>query len=94
MRSAHSYAVYLRSPEWQERRKLALQRAGYCCQRCRSDETLEVHHLSYDRLGFERPEDLYVLCNPCHAEEHGRAAKNDRVVSVEPQFGWLRRADR
>jgi hypothetical protein len=33
---------------------------------------LEVHHRTYERLGRERPEDLLVLCEKCHAVEHGR----------------------
>ena len=32
---------------------------------------LEVHHLTYERLGHEHPEDLIVLCPACHAAEHG-----------------------
>jgi 5-methylcytosine-specific restriction endonuclease McrA len=86
MRSAHSYGAYLNGPKWKERRTEALQRAGYRCQRCKADEALEVHHLTYDRLGFERPQDLMVLCNPCHADEHGRPAKSDRVVSLKEAF--------
>ncbi len=33
---------------------------------------LEVHHLTYERLGHERPDDLLVLCERCHSVEHGR----------------------
>lgn len=32
---------------------------------------LEVHHLHYDSLGREQPEDLVVLCNVCHGKRHG-----------------------
>jgi hypothetical protein len=32
---------------------------------------LEVHHLSYERLGHELPDDLIVLCPACHAAAHG-----------------------
>ena len=32
---------------------------------------LEVHHLSYARLGRELPDDLIVLCPACHAIAHG-----------------------
>jgi hypothetical protein len=68
-----AYETYLHSPEWAERRRYKLQQAGHRCQGCDSDELLEVHHLTYDRVGHERPEDLMVLCNLCHAKEHGRA---------------------
>lgn len=32
---------------------------------------LEVHHLTYERLGREHPDDLIVLCPACHAAAHG-----------------------
>jgi len=34
---------------------------------------LEVHHLTYDRLGDERMDDLEVLCPDCHRKAHGAA---------------------
>ncbi|MGH2369964.1 MAG: hypothetical protein ACRDI2_17430 [Chloroflexota bacterium] len=30
----------------------------------------EVHHLTYERLGDELPEDLAALCAPCHRGAH------------------------
>lgn len=35
------------------------------------DYRLEVHHLTYERLGCERYGDLIVLCSDCHRREHG-----------------------
>lgn len=32
---------------------------------------LEVHHLTYERIGHEHPDDLIVLCPACHADVHG-----------------------
>lgn len=32
---------------------------------------LEVHHLTYERLGREADDDLIVLCPSCHREQHG-----------------------
>ena len=52
------------SPEWEDEREEALQRADYQCEKCgRTGGFLHVHH---GRRG------LHVLCPPCHAEEHGR----------------------
>ena len=31
---------------------------------------LDVHHLTYERLGREKDEDLRVLCRACHGDEH------------------------
>lgn len=66
------YKRYLRSPQWLEKRGEALQRAAKRCQLCGFTEQLEVHHNTYEHLGDERPEDLVVLCSPCHRRHHGR----------------------
>lgn len=64
------YAEYLTTPEWQETRGVALREAGYRCDDCRSRQHLDVHHLTYERLGCERLEDLQVLCRDCHEDRH------------------------
>jgi len=67
-----SYLRYLRSAHWDHTRRRALLRAGHQCQRCEiSNVQLDVHHLTYDRLGREAEHDLIVLCHRCHAREHG-----------------------
>lgn len=69
-----SYDDYLKTPHWQETRAAAIARAGGKCSMCSSTERLQVHHNTYERLGGERPEDLAVVCRPCHAKHHGKAA--------------------
>lgn len=64
------YQVYLNSSEWRRTRSRALKRAGYQCFKCPSRRSLEVHHLTYERLGMERDADLEVLCVTCHRGEH------------------------
>lgn len=59
---------------WKMRRKAAMRRAGHVCQECgASDRNLHVHHLSYERIGREHPNDLAVLCNSCHKKMHGKS---------------------
>ena len=72
------YQEYLQTPEWKARRQAALKRADRCCQVCNQDKTqLNVHHRTYDRRGYERDEDLIVLCRDCHDLFHkqGKLAK-------------------
>jgi hypothetical protein len=61
-----------------------LRSADYRCERCGSPgdaRSLEVHHLTYERLGRELPEDLMVVCWPCHdIEDAERANGSSRVV--------------
>lgn len=64
------YSIYLKSVAWKRRRNTALQLAGDRCEICKSHNRLQVHHLSYDRLGDELPTDLLVVCDPCHGEIH------------------------
>lgn len=70
--SPDAYSAYLRSPEWAKRRDEAIARVGGRCQGCSSTDRLEAHHLTYERVGHERPTDLMVLCDLCHSHEHGQ----------------------
>lgn len=62
--------LYLRSRHWRRARQAAIQRTGGKCADCGSRQRLDVHHLTYARLGHESPGDLQVLCRYCHAERH------------------------
>jgi hypothetical protein len=62
---------YLKSAEWQTLRKSTLKRDNYACQSCGATGVpLEVHHLTYQRLGKERPSDVISLCRVCHERQH------------------------
>jgi 5-methylcytosine-specific restriction endonuclease McrA len=65
------YHAYLRSPEWRERRRVVLARAGGRCERCKLRKAREVHHLTYVRIFNEPPSDLQALCGICHDDAHG-----------------------
>lgn len=65
------YREYLRTPEWQERRKARLKAARFRCQVCNTKNgRLNVHHRTYERRGEELAADLIVLCEPCHHMFH------------------------
>jgi hypothetical protein len=82
--SREEYDEYLRSPEWQERRQKALAFSGHRCQMNREHTTqLQVHHNTYERLGHERPSDLIVLCDTCHAKHEGKLARYEPEVEPE-----------
>lgn len=68
-----SYTAYLNSEHWQQVREEAIERAGVRCMLCnRDDETLHVHHRTYERLGNEDPMDVIVLCATHHTQFHGK----------------------
>lgn len=89
--SNQTYLEYLESPEWWRLRKLALQRANYTCERCPCRITLNVHHRTYKRLGAEYVNDLEVLCETCHRNEHATRNREKRQWEL---YGQLRMFDR
>ncbi|HAM02637.1 MAG TPA: hypothetical protein DCQ30_10515 [Acidimicrobiaceae bacterium] len=80
-----AYRRYLHSPHWQLRRRSALERANGRCRDCgRPTVSLEVHHLTYRRLGREHRKDLRALCPACHERRHRR-----RPSPLERLLDWL-----
>ncbi len=65
------YRAVMASGGWRRRRRRAIGRAGRRCQRCGARGPLDVHHLTYARLGRERPGDLLAVCESCHRALHG-----------------------
>ena len=62
---------YLKSSQWQTLRKAVLKRDSYTCQSCQtSGIPLEVHHITYIRLGNEDTSDLVSVCRDCHQSIH------------------------
>jgi len=40
------------------------------CSDCYVRDRLELHHLHYNTVGTETPEDLHPLCRDCHYDRH------------------------
>jgi len=68
------YCDFLETRYWHVLRRYACLKHGDHCDRCPRTVTLQVHHLIYAHVGSEYRylEDLTVLCDRCHAAEHGR----------------------
>ncbi|MFE5542785.1 HNH endonuclease [Streptomyces sp. NPDC056534] len=57
----------LRPRDWSRRRAQTLARDRFTCQRCGSRRDLEVDHIvPVARGGSWEPDNLWVLCKPCH----------------------------
>ena len=66
------YQEYLKSGEWKHLKGLKLMQVNYTCQGClETGRVLEVHHLTYERIGMELLTDLTVFCTECHNIAHG-----------------------
>jgi 5-methylcytosine-specific restriction endonuclease McrA len=82
------YENYLETQHWQALRKQKLEKQrgdlGHnCCEKCGErpqvttrEAALHLHHITYERLGEERFEDVMIVCRPCHDKEHGRNAES------------------
>lgn len=64
------YSVYLETTHWKKIRRGTLQRDKRRCVRCKRKKATQVHHLTYERLGGEEPQDVVSLCGACHTLVH------------------------
>lgn len=62
-----SYSAYLQSAYWKAFSASVRAENCYCCQ---SQSDLNIHHVTYGRLGCEEPEDVVTVCGECHVEIH------------------------
>ena len=79
-----AYARVIGSARWRELRQRLIATRGPRCERCRKTwapgyrPKLALHHKTYERLGYERDEDVELLCGCCHEradmERQGAAA--------------------
>jgi len=53
---------YMRSPKFNRLRKKLVRLHGYKCAHCGATYNLNVHHITYARLGDELVSDLALLC--------------------------------
>ena len=73
------YKKYLSSKHWKSRRSEVIEKIGPSksgdkrCHVCRKPRSLQIHHLSYERLRGEEDKDLVALCGSCHRIFHAYA---------------------
>jgi hypothetical protein len=68
------YDEYLQSDQWLSIRQQVLRRDNFRCRHTgklsRPGDPLQVHHLTYDRVGCEALDDLITLCRSSHRQLH------------------------
>jgi hypothetical protein len=74
LRDPDGYAKYLNSVEWIRRSNEILTTRRFCELPSCGAASEVVSHLRYDGLGFERSEDVQVLCRVCSNQVDLRAA--------------------
>lgn len=72
------YREHLQSPHWAGIRTRRLALDDEQCAGCGATESLQVHHLTYERMGAELLSDLVTLCASCH----------DQVTVISRMMGF------
>ena len=85
-------AAYLQSDEWKALRQLVLERDNHQCVVSGATTQLEVHHITYERLGAERLSDLVVLSRPVHQHLHDLLGY-DRTTDFSLEHYYLCKAN-
>ena len=70
VRNGLHYETYINSTAWERRRGLFFTKHPKVCVTCGSEEKIQLHHKTYDRMGRERDSDLMALCEFCHSTLH------------------------
>lgn len=79
-----SYKDYLKTEHWKSVKEEFGEKNPRRCYFCGSNFNLNLHHITYDRLGKEDLSDLVWLCRRCHKYTH--FSKESDVVKK-----WLER---
>ena len=76
------YAAYIRSSAWADVKRR--YRASDLPQDCFCGETegLQLHHLTYERVGREELTDLSPLCADCHSMIHVLERRGDLTLDL------------
>lgn len=91
------YMAYIQSLEWKAKSERRKAIDGNKCVLCGKSHNLQVHHITYDRLGREDVEnDLVTLCDQCHVFVHdnkstvkGGIIKGALVCKIDETDGKL-----
>ena len=95
------YRRVINSSRWRDLRRRLLFARGFRCERCGAEfapsvqTPLQLHHLTYERLGHELDSDLVLVCPSCHLEADVERAREGQHRSAEALYdaqfeGWIR----
>ena len=83
------YEAHIRSSQWKGTRAAILKMRGEKCEDCGyGSATLQVHHLTYERLGKESMKDLVILCHKCHVKADAKRDEETEAKKKERDFAF------
>lgn len=68
--NSYDYQKYLQSAHWRAIKRDYAKQFKRICYLCASVDNLELHHVTYERIGAELLTDLAYLCENCHGFIH------------------------
>jgi hypothetical protein len=80
------YERHIKSAQWRNMRRDIGRLRGNRCERCGSSHRLELHHLTYERLGRELLSDLELLCIDCHRRADDERGAQGRARSSDARM--------
>ena len=80
-----SFEDYYKTEVWMFTRLIMLKFCHSNCSLCGSNQNLQVHHKTYQRIGCESILDLSVLCKTCHTLWH-KAKKGSGIYQSAKDF--------
>ena len=83
------YHRYLASREWALLKNRVKERSKGKCERCLVGNHAATHHLTYERIGHERLEDLQGVCEECHKYLSGEGSVDPaRNIAIQLDRGF------
>ena len=79
------YNDYIKSDEWFRKREEIFKLKGRKCYICNTSNNLDIHHLSYEFLGYEEEndfKDVIPLCRNCHKKLHDFIKEKESLIEV------------
>lgn len=77
------YEEYINSHAWRVKRLGYFQNREKRCLGCgTTSEAIQLHHVTYERLGSELDSDLRALCQKCHSFIHSIHSANNGNLSL------------
>lgn len=65
------YGKYIHSKQWKVLKECVLEERGNFCECCdKETDRLDLHHITYDHVGYESREEVLLLCRDCHKDIH------------------------
>jgi hypothetical protein len=91
---------HMASHAWKLKRHEYREALPWICFVCKGHQRIQLHHITYERLGLERLEDLVPLCHVCHQAVHRLVASGTPLVSahhllvkdgIPPKVKWRKK---